>query len=169
VAVFADGIDNIVDAQRRVALAYFDDKSIEDACPPLRALLHIMAFGDFEGKDVRHPDVRSLFTREALLASDWYEQRLAIKQERDVELWRRHVRALGDFLAQPSHREEAERLGIPSRLAHARAELARVSSPEYLLQLRGTIGADPVHLSETAHVMPARFAREPGRVQDLAN
>jgi hypothetical protein len=168
-AVFADGIDNIVDAQRRVALAYFEDKSIEDACPPLRALLHIMAFGDFEGKDVHHPEVRGLFTREALLESDWYEQRLLVKQERDIELWRRHVRALAEFAAQPSHREEADRLGIAERLARARAELERVSAADYVVALKGTIGADPVHPSESAHVMPERFLREPSRAQGLAN
>ena len=35
-----------------------------------------------------------LFTREAMLASDWYRERLAVKQERDVALWKRHVAAL---------------------------------------------------------------------------
>ena len=168
-AVFADGIDNIVDAQRRVALAYFDDKSIDDACPPLRALLHIMAFGNFEGKDAHHPDVRGLFTREALLSSGWYARRLSTKQERDIELWRRHVRALTEFLAQPSHRDEAVRLGIADRLRRANTELERVSAEDYLLELQGTIGADPVHSSDSAHVMPARFARELERAQGLAN
>lgn len=168
-AVFADGIDNIVDAQRRVALAYFEDKSVDDACPPLRALLHIMAFGHFEGKDAHHPEVRALFNREALLSSDWYKERLAVKQERDIELWRRHVRTLGDFLAQPSHRDEAERLGIAERLARAKAELERVSAADYVVKLKGTIGADPVHKSETAHVMSSRGTREVGRTQDLAN
>jgi hypothetical protein len=169
IQVFADGVDNIVDAQRRVALAYFEDKSVDDACPPLRALLHIMAYGEFEGKDAHHPEVRALFTREALLQSDWYHERLAVKQQRDIELWRRHVRALGEFLAQPSHRDEADRLGIAERLSRAKAELERVTAPDYAAALKGTIGADPVHRSETAHVMTARGAREPGRAQGLAN
>ena len=128
-----------------------------------------MAYGEYEGKDAHHPEVRALFTREALLASDWYRERLAVKQQRDIELWRRHVRALGEFLAQPSHRDEADRLGIAERLARAKAELERVSAPDYSAALEGTIGADPVHRSEAAHVMPARGAREPGRVQGLAN
>ena len=117
---------------------------IEDACPPLRALLHIMAHGHFEGKDASDPEIRALFTREALLASDWYAERLTVKQRRDVELWERHVRNLTEFLASPGHRDEAARLGIPRRLEHARAELERVRSPEYLRSLVGTIGADPV-------------------------
>jgi hypothetical protein len=144
-AVFADGVDNIVEAQQRAAEAYFADGTIEDACPPLKALLHIMAYGTYEGKEASHPEIRALFTREALLASDWYRERLTIKQERDVVLWQRNVRSLGEFLARAGHREEAKRLGIAERLEHARAELERVSGPEYLASLVGTIGADPIH------------------------
>ena len=118
-AVFADGVDNIVEAQQRVAEAYFADGTIDDACPPLKALLHIMAYGHYEGKDAGHPEIRALFTREALLASDWYLERLAIKQKRDVALWERHVRSLTEFLSRAGHREEAERLGIAGRLDHA--------------------------------------------------
>ncbi|HWA74445.1 MAG TPA: hypothetical protein VG937_19000 [Polyangiaceae bacterium] len=167
--VFADGVDNIIDAQRRVAETYFQDGSIEDACPPLRALLHIMAYGHYEGKDAHHPDIRRLFTREALLESDWYGERLAVKQERDVELWRRNVRALSEFLQQPSHRDEAERLDIAGRLARAKAELERVSAPAYLSTLAGTIGADPVHRGAAVRVMPARGARETSAAQALSN
>jgi hypothetical protein len=144
-AVFADGIDNIVEAHQRVASAYFADGTVDDACPPLKALLHIMAYGHYEGKDAAHPDIRGLFTREALLASDWYGERLAVKQKRDVALWERHLRSLTEFLSRAGHREEAERLGIPARLERARAELERVSAPEYRSSLVGTIGADPIH------------------------
>jgi hypothetical protein len=143
--VFADGVDNIVEAQHRVAAAYFEDGTIEDCCPPLKALIHIMAHGQFEGKDANHPDVRALFTREALLASDWYQERLAVRQQRDIRLWERHIRYLTEFLARAGHREEARRLGVPARLEHARVELERVSAREYLAALVGTIGADPVH------------------------
>ena len=52
---FVDGVDNITEAQQRVAPQYFEDGSIEDACPPLRALLHIMAHGHFEGSDAQRP------------------------------------------------------------------------------------------------------------------
>ncbi len=144
-AVFADGVDNIVEAQQRVAAAYFADGTIEDCCPPLKALIHIMAHGQFEGKDANHAEIRSLFTRESLLASDWYQERLAVKQQRDIGLWERHTRYLTEFLSRAGHREEARRLGIPARLEHARAELDRVSAREYLAALVGTIGADPVH------------------------
>jgi phosphoenolpyruvate carboxykinase (diphosphate) len=144
-AVFADGVANVVEAQRRVASAYFEDGTIDDACPPLRALLHIMAHGQYEGKDASDPAIRAMFTREALLSSDWYRDRLTVKQQRDIALWERHVRSLREFLASPGHREEARRLGIPARLERARAELDRVTAPSYLTALVGTIGADPVH------------------------
>jgi hypothetical protein len=155
-AVFADGVDNIVEAQERVARQYFEDGTIEDACPPLQALLHIMAYGHHEGRNAHHPQVRALFTRESLLASDWYRERLLIKQKRDVALWQRHVRSLTGFLARAGHRAEAERLGIAGRLAHARAELERVSAAQYVDSLVGTIGADPVHRAAGAPAQPAR-------------
>jgi hypothetical protein len=144
-AVFADGVDNIVQAYRRAGLLYFQDGSVDDACPPLQALLHIMAHGQWEGKDQGDPELRAMFTREALLESDWYKARLLVKQERDVALWQRHVKNLNDFLGRPQYRTEAERLGLEERLAHAKAELERVSSDAYPQALEGTIGADPIH------------------------
>jgi hypothetical protein len=62
-----------------------------------------------------------------------------------VALWKRHARSLTEFLARAGHRDEAKRLGIAERLEHARGELERVSAPEYLTALVGTIGADPIH------------------------
>jgi hypothetical protein len=73
-AVFADGVNNIVEAHQRVAEAYFADGTIEDTSPPIKALLHIMARGHYNGKDAHHPEIRALFTREALLGSDWYRE-----------------------------------------------------------------------------------------------
>ncbi len=144
-AVFADGVHNITEAQQRVAEAYFADGTIEDLCPPLKALLHIMAYGQYQGKDAHHAEIRALFSREALLSSDWYHERLVVKQQRDLALWERHVRSLSEFLTRAGHRDEAARLGIPAKLEHARSELDRVRSPEYLTALVGTIGADPIH------------------------
>ena len=70
---------------------YFDDGSIAQACPPLKALLHIMLHDEWEGKGLDNPEFRKLFTRESLLASDWYAARLAAKQKVDRKLWHRHV------------------------------------------------------------------------------
>ena len=142
--LFADGIDNIVETQRRVASHYFADGSIALACPPLRALLHIMRDGHHENKGLDHPEIRGLFTREQMLASDWYAARLKAKQNNDLRLWQRHVRALDDFLADPSHMAEAARIGIGARLTDARRTLAHVQSSDYLHELDGTLGAQPL-------------------------
>ena len=46
--MYVDGVNHIVETQQRVARQYLQDGSIEDACPPLRALLHIMADGEYQ-------------------------------------------------------------------------------------------------------------------------
>jgi hypothetical protein len=142
--IFADGVDNIVTAQKRVAELYFTDGSILQACPPLKALLEIMARGSWNGKGVEHPDVRNLFTREHLLGSDWYQERLKAKQAVDKKLYENHVAYLQRFLKRATHADEAARLGIADRLQSAQAQLRRVQSPEYLTKIAGTLGAQPI-------------------------
>ncbi|HEX4773478.1 MAG TPA: hypothetical protein VH351_21785 [Bryobacteraceae bacterium] len=136
--VFAAGIEAIVEAQRQVALNYFEDGSVSDACPPIRALLHIMAFGEFDGMRPGDPKLSSMFTRESMLRSEWYRERLLAKQAIDIALWSRHLSAL----EEPTTDVGAEALSN-ERLAGARQQLAHVSSPAYLGELVGTIGADP--------------------------
>ena len=142
--IFADGMDNIIATQKRVAKMYFADGSIAQACPPLKALLHIMLHDQFEGKGLDDAGFRRLFTRESLLASDWYSARLKAKQSVDRALWKRHVEYLNDFLRKPSHADVAESMNIADRLTAARKTLTAVESPDYLKQLAGTIGAEPI-------------------------
>jgi hypothetical protein len=137
-------MDNIIVTQQRVAQSYFDDGSIAQACPPLKALLHIMLNDEWQGKGLEHPDVRKLFTRETLLASDWYAARLAAKQNVDHLLWKRHVEYLNAFLRKPSHEDVAVNLGIAERLTRARKMLEEVESRAYLEKLSGTLGAEPI-------------------------
>jgi len=143
-AIFVDGIDNIVGTQKRVAQMYFDDGSVAQACPPLQALLHIMLNDTWEGKGLDHPEVRALFTCKSLLESDWYAARLQAKQNVDRRLWRRHVDYLERFLKKASYAEEAGRLGIGAKLEQARQTLAQVELPDYLAGLWGTLGAEPI-------------------------
>jgi hypothetical protein len=144
-ALFAEGVDAIVSSQRRVAEGYFEDGSIEGACPPLKALLHIMACGSYEGKGIDDPGIRAMFTRESLLASDWYRERLAVKQARDLALWTRHVNSLEAFQSGDADGAAAGGLNLASRLSAARTQMAHVGSSAYLDELVGTIGADPFH------------------------
>ena len=141
--LFAAGIDAIVDAQSRVALNYFEDSSVNSACPPLKALLHIMANGEYQGMGLGDPQFRALFGREFVLGTRWYAERLHVKQERDIALWRRHVAALEAFQASSASSAEVSGFDAHDRLRYSRTQLARVSSPAYLGELRGTIGADP--------------------------
>lgn len=141
-AVFIDGVDNIVTTQQRVAQLYFDDASVELACPPLRALLHIMAHGHYQGKTAADPDFRRMFTREALLGSDWYRARLESRLRFDIALRERQAAHLARFVANPIYAAEAERLGCEERLVAARValEAARAALPEDLM---GMLGRDP--------------------------
>lgn len=82
-SAYIDGINNIVEAQQKVASACIEDGSIDDACPPLQAALKIMAKVHHEGKTIDDPTIREMFTVDYLLQSDWYLQRLKIKQQRD--------------------------------------------------------------------------------------
>ena len=138
--VYVQGINNIVDAQRRVAEYYIDDGSVEDACPPLKALLYIMARGTYDGKDVTHPDIRRLFTRDYLLSSDWYQQRLSLKQRLDVQLWHNHVDYLRHCINIATEAEEKTKLENLHNVA--KEKLQYLESADYLTGLRGTIGAD---------------------------
>lgn len=140
---YADGINNIVETQQRVASSYFADESVNLACPPIRALLHIMAHGQWEGKDARHPEVRSLFTRKSLLESDWYAARLDTKASVDKNLWQRHVSYLGNFLTKPYYKNELTRLEIAGKLDRAKSVGEYVGSGEYRERLVGTLGTDP--------------------------
>jgi len=140
---FADGVDNIVETQRRVAQRYLDDGSIDDACPPIRALLYCMAVGQYQGKDVHHPDIRAMFSRESLMASDWYRERLISKQKQAVALWQRHCAYLESFLRERAGSNWCVELDLTDRLVHARKTLEEVASPDFLEILTGTLGTDP--------------------------
>jgi hypothetical protein len=85
-----------------------------------------------------------LFTRETLLASNWYAARLTSKQQADVALWTRHVATLEKFVAAAANAQVVTSLGLTRRLAEARAELVKVSATAYLGSLRGTLGRQPL-------------------------
>jgi phosphoenolpyruvate carboxykinase (diphosphate) len=139
-AAFAAGVNAIVDAQTRVAQTYFDDGSVEAACPPLQALLHIMVYGNYSGMSLEHPTIRRLFSRDVLLSSDWYRERLETKRRRDLALWRRHESSINAAARNTC----ADALELQRNTI--RAQLVRLSSPDYLSELIGTLGADPLHL-----------------------
>jgi phosphoenolpyruvate carboxykinase (diphosphate) len=157
---YADGILHIAEAQRKVAQRYFDDGTYHSACPPLRAVLSIMAHGQYEGHDASSPEVRSMFTADALLSSDWYRERLETKQNRDVELWIKAKERIERYLADPVHNDVVEELNLQKRLGYAQRQLDRVSSDRYVEELVGTIGADPLHPSAHSPQQLAQVAAQ---------
>ena len=142
---YIDGVNNINEAQQKVALAYFEDGSIDDACPPLKALLHLMAYGEFEGKSIADPTIREMFTREYLTQSDWYQQRLVIKQERDTALWKLSREYVEQKIDKLSENETEELAKLQARVKKADGMIDWVSSQSYLDSLQGSLGADWIH------------------------
>ena len=147
---FAAGVDAIVEAQQRVAANYFEDGSVSAACPPLAALLHIMAHGQWQGKGIEDPEIRAMFTRDSMLASGWYQDRLKRKQERDIALWKRHAASLEAARSSVLRWE----FDLDARLRNAREQLARVSSEAYRAELIGTIGLDAMFAETSSPPCP---------------
>lgn len=141
---YADGILHIAEAQQHVAERYLADGSVDSACPPLQAILHIMANGDWHGHDIRSEVVRRMFTKEYLLKSDWYRERLKTKQARDVARWRRSVASLQSYSENVNRADSILELKIAERLQYAQQQLKRVEEPAFVEELIGTIGADPM-------------------------
>ncbi|MBM3848358.1 MAG: hypothetical protein FJ405_18995, partial [Verrucomicrobia bacterium] len=105
--LFAEGMDNVVSTQRRVAEAYFQDDGVKLACPPLKALLHVMRDGSYEGRGLKDPAFRALFTPESVLNSDWYKARLEARHRVETRYWAQRIQHLESFLKRESHTDEA--------------------------------------------------------------
>jgi hypothetical protein len=140
---FADGIDNIVSTQKQIAEHYFADGSVELACPPLKALLHIMRDGSYEGKTLQDESFRHIFTAEALLESAWYKERLAAQKHIDKTLWTRHVDYLQRALASESYLTPEMRGIVTKDLGAAKKKRDSIDEPAYMESLDGRIGATP--------------------------
>lgn len=133
--VFVDGMENIMETHRRVAGHYFEDGSVDLACPPLRALLHIMAHGEWEGKRIDDAGVRSLFSRKNLLESGWYAARLDRQQEHFRAFWKARANYLDSLQIDDDARDDAK--------ARVERHLAECSEQNARERWRGTIGRDP--------------------------
>jgi hypothetical protein len=143
--VFAESIATIAATHERVARAYFKDGTVDLAVPPLRALLEIMADGTAsQGWDLGSPEFRAQFTREAVLASDWYAQRLDAKQAAARARADAGLAAIEKFVSTPGNEEPTARLDMPTRVEAARLEAQRLAGPEFRDQLVGTAGSTPL-------------------------
>ena len=143
-SVFAESVDVIVATHQRVAQSYVDDQTIELACPPLRALLEIMANGTTaSGAYLEDPEVRTLFDRDVVLASDWYRERLDAKQAADVARAERAVAAITDFVGKENNAEAIVRMDMHGELDNANRLVSVYSDGAYRASLVGTLGRQP--------------------------
>ncbi len=142
---YIDGINNIVEAQQKVARAYFEDGSIDDACPPLQAVLHVMAEGHYEGKAINDPAIREMFTLDYLLQSDWYKERLRIKRQRDAALWQMNRNYVEQKMDEINESVTDLWVELQDQMEKAEQMLEWVNSDSYLERLQGTLGADWIH------------------------
>ena len=141
---YVDGINNIVEAQKKVALRYFEDGSVEAAIPPLKILLNIMAYGTYEGKEISDPELRKFFDRGYVINSDWYKERLVLKQQKDLKFFSNQIEYLETFISNPSNLNIVSEMNIEERLEKVKMKFRETSSENYIESIIGTIGADPL-------------------------
>ncbi|WP_245949199.1 hypothetical protein [Lutibacter citreus] len=142
---FVDGINNIVEAQQKVAVRYFEDGSVEAAIPPLKILLNIMAYGNYEGKEISDPELRAYFDRDYILNSDWYKERLILKQQKDVQFYQKQINYLETFISNSRNIDIVEEMNLEEKLNSVKKLFTEANSNEYLKSLEGTIGKDPLY------------------------
>lgn len=143
---FADGILNITNGHKKAAMSYFEDGSIAFAIPPIKALLHIMAYGSYEGHLVDASEVRSLFDRDVVLSSEWYQSRLLNKQNVDVLRTKKIIENLEAFMLNPMNKSIIKVFKYDNKLDEAKKLMDYYKSDLYFKTLMGTLGAEPIAL-----------------------
>ncbi|MDR2511916.1 MAG: hypothetical protein LBC89_05605, partial [Bacteroidales bacterium] len=140
---FVEGINNIIENQKIAAEKYFKDGSINMAIPPLKALLNIMVYGEYEGLTLESPKFRKMFTYDYLIKSDFYKERLKNKQANDIWLFTKFVENLGKSIEKIEGDKKSVEI-LTQRLHYAEDILSKVSTPEYLARLQDTLGLNEI-------------------------
>lgn len=143
--IFIDSVQVMVETNERVARAYLKDGTISSACPPVRALLEIMADGiSGEGYTLDDPAFRALFTRESVLASDWYAARLDAAQAQQIARADAGIVAIEALIAADGESggrsTVAGRLALRDRLAEVVAARDEAASGAHRDAIVGTLG-----------------------------
>lgn len=149
---FVDGIMNITNGHKKAALEYFNDGSIEYAIPPLKAILHIMAYGTYEHQAIESEAVRGLFTRENVLNSDWYNERIKAKQQGDIKNTQKIIDSLEAFIKNPINRSIIDGFGYREKLDAAKKRKDELSTESYYQSMIGMIGAEPSLVTQSSKV-----------------
>jgi head-tail adaptor len=142
--VFIDSVDVMVSTHQRVAASYLADGTITSACPPVRALLQIMASGTSqEGYTLTDERFRALFTRQSVLDSDWYAARLDALQAQRVASAEAGIAEIEHFIEADADTAAAQRLSLSERLAAVRAARDHASTGAARQALIGSLGRQP--------------------------
>ncbi len=138
---FVEAMRTIVTTHQRVAQTYIDDGTIALAVPPIRALLEVMAHGaTSDGLTLNDPAFREVFTRDSVVGSEWYAERLSSQRSSDIAHAQRALAAMSDFTSKELHYDTAERLGIVAKTASVAARLAELQADEGAQAYVGTLG-----------------------------
>ncbi|MCH2206948.1 MAG: hypothetical protein MK132_13910 [Lentisphaerales bacterium] len=141
---YVDGIDNIVEAQQKVARSYIEDGSIAAAIPPLKAILYIMAEGNYQGNAIDSSEVRNLFEYKEVIKSDWYKERLKNKVSLDLTSLAKSREYLESFQTNmvkgPMNQASAE--DISQKLQWVTSQQQKLKESNSWEDLIGTLGAD---------------------------
>ena len=141
---FVDGIDNIVETYKKISNEYIADGSVESAAPPLKALIYIMATGEYEGMTIDDDKFRKMFTKDEILKSDWYNERLDIMQEKNIKLYESNISYINNFINNSALYDEKIVIEAKQNLKDTEELLEYYKSAKYREDLVGTIGADPL-------------------------
>ena len=135
---------------KRVAEMYIADGGADMAVPPLKALLHIMAKGEYEGMTLESPEFRAMWKRENIIKSDWYKARLQCFQDKEVKRLERGLEYTENFVKGPdAHagdwkgKQICEDLRIHERITSIKEQLDKVKKADYADFLVGSLGVDP--------------------------
>ena len=140
--IYAESILNIEASQKRVAQAYFRDGSAELACPPIRALLEIMASEEIDDSRLRDPAFRDLFKPDAILSSDWYQARIDSRIGYMKGFWDGSINYLEKFLEAKANAEAAQYMHIKERIAFCKDARGDLDEPDYRRTLIGSLGRE---------------------------
>ena len=139
---FVDGIENITETHAKIGKAYVEDGHVDSAVPPLRALIHIMAEGEYNGMTIHSKEFRDMFEYENVINSDWYKARLLEMQGKSISFFEKSIKNLEDFLKESDNKNQTVVENVKKSLTTVKERLEYFKSDAYVKDLTGTIGAD---------------------------
>jgi hypothetical protein len=147
---YAESVKTIVVTNKRVAEMYIADGGADMAVPPLKALLYMMRDGEYEGMTLTSPEFRAMWSRENILKSDWYMERLKCFQTKEADRLQGGLEYMEHFIKGPdSHpgdwkgKQIVDDLQLHDRISSTKKQIETVKKPDFLKHLVGSLGVDP--------------------------